>query len=229
MSPLCYVLAALTAVFALCCILLRRNGKSFDGMLFKFLASFSFVSVAIVGYSFSPKETYYFCLVSFALMFGFFGDVLLGIKEIAPKFKTKLIILGLLFFSLGHICCLFAFVTQVGIHPITLFVGLGGAILAFVLTAVLKMKVDMKMKLIMSVYYGLLFIKVAMAAEMIHHNGFHPAYITALVSCICFLISDTCLGILYFTTVKRKNALVTLALSTYYPAQVLLAMSVALM
>jgi hypothetical protein len=89
MSPLCYVLAALTAVFAVCCISLRRKGKSFEGMLFKFLASFAFVSVAIVGYSFSPKETYYFCLVSFALMFGFFGDVLLGIKEIAPKFKSK--------------------------------------------------------------------------------------------------------------------------------------------
>ena len=147
MSPLCYVLAVLTAIFATCCILLRRNGKSFEGMLFKFLASFAFVSVAIVGYSFSPKETYYFCLVSFALMFGFFGDVLLGIKEIAPKFKSKLIVLGLLFFSLGHICCLCAFVTQVGVHPITLLVGLGGAVLAFILTNVLKMKADIKMKL----------------------------------------------------------------------------------
>lgn len=229
MSPLCYVLAGLTAVFALCCILLRRKGKSFEGMLFKFLASFAFVSVAIVGYSFSPKETYYFCLVSFALMFGFFGDVLLGIKEIAPKFKSKLIVLGLIFFSLGHICCLCAFVTQVGVHPITLLAGLGGVVIAFVLAGVLKMKVDLKMKLIMSLYYGLLFIKIAMAAEMIHHNEVHPAYITALISCICFLISDTCLAILYFTAVKRKNVLVTLELSTYYPAQVLLAMSVALM
>ena len=65
MSPLCYILAALTAVFAVCCISLRRKGKSFEGMLFKFLASFAFVSVAIVGYSFAPNETYYFCLVSF--------------------------------------------------------------------------------------------------------------------------------------------------------------------
>lgn len=229
MSPLCYVLAALTAVFAVCCISLRRQGKSFEGMLFKFLASFAFVSVAIVGYSFAPSETYYFCLVSFALMFGFFGDVLLGIKEIAPKFKSKLIVLGLLFFSLGHICCLCAFVTQVGVHPITLLVGLAGAVLAFVLTNALKMKADLKMKLIMSVYYGLLFIKIAMAAEMIHHRGVQPAFVTALVSCISFLISDTCLGILYFTAVKRKNVLVTLELSTYYPAQVLLAMSVAMM
>lgn len=225
----CYVLAALTVVFAVCCIVLRRQGKSFEGMLFKFLASFAFVSVATIGYSLHPNETYYFCLVSFALMFGFFGDVLLGIKEIAPKFKPKLIVLGLLFFSLGHICCLCAFVTQVGVHPITLLVGLGGAVLAFVLTNVLKMKADIKMKLIMSVYYGLLFIKIAMAAEMIHHRGVHPAYVVALISCISFLVSDTCLGILYFTTVKRKNVLVTAELSTYYPAQVLLAMSVALM
>lgn len=229
MSPLCYVLAVLTAIFATCCILLRRKGKSFEGMLFKFLASFAFVSVAIVGYSFSPKETYYFCLVSFALMFGFFGDVLLGIKEIAPKFKLKLIVLGLIFFSLGHICCLCAFVTQVGIQPITLLIGLGGAVIALVVTTVLKMKIDMKLKLVMSIYYGLLFLKVSMAAAMIVIKGATPAYIVALVSGICFVISDTCLGILYFTSVKRKNVLVTAELSTYYPAQVLLAMSVAMM
>ena len=229
MSPLCYVLAVLTAIFATCCILLRRKGKSFEGMLFKFLASFAFVSVAIVGYSFSPKETYYFCLVSFALMFGFFGDVLLGIKEIAPKFKLKLIVLGLIFFSLGHICCLCAFVTQIGIQPITLLVGLCGAVIAFVTTTVMKMKIDTKLKLVMSIYYGLLFLKVSMAAAMIVIKGATPAYIVALVSGICFVISDTCLGILYFTSVKRKNVLVTAELSTYYPAQVLLAMSVAMM
>ncbi len=229
MSPLCYVLAALTAVFAVCCIMLRRKGKSFEGMLFKFLASFAFVSVATVGYSFSPKETYYFCLVSFALMFGFFGDVLLGIKEIAPRFKTKLVVLGLLFFSLGHICCLCAFVTQIGVQPVTLLVGTFGGIFAFVMAGILKMKVDFKMRLIMSVYYGLLFLKVSMAGAMIFINGATHAYIAALVSGICFVISDTCLGILYFTTVKRKNALVTAELSTYYPAQVLLAMSVAMM
>ncbi len=229
MSWLCYVLAVVTVVFAVCCISLRRQGKSFEGMLFKFLASFAFVSVAIVGYSFSPKETYYFCLVSFALMFGFFGDVLLGIKEIAPKFKSKLIVLGLLFFSLGHICCLCAFVTQIGVQPITLLVGLAGVVIAFIITGVLKMKVDFKLRLIMSVYYGLLFLKVAMAAAMIIIKGAEHAYIAALVSGICFLISDSCLGILYFTVVKRKNVLVTAELATYYPAQVLLAMSVALM
>ena len=137
--------------------------------------------------------------------------------------------LGLLFFSLGHICCLCAFVTQVGVKPLTLLVGLLGVVLAFILAGVLKMKVDTQLRIVMSLYYGLLFLKVAMAAEMIIVKGVTPAYITALISGICFLISDTCLGILYFTAVKRKNALVTLELSTYYPAQVLLAMSVALM
>ena len=91
------------------------------------------------------------------------------------------------------------------------------------------MKVDFKMRFIMSVYYGLLFLKVSMAGAMIFIKGAAPAYIAALVSGICFVISDTCLGILYFTTVKRKNVLVTAELSTYYPAQVLLAMSVAMM
>lgn len=226
---LCYVLAALTVIFAVCCIALRRQGKSFEGMLFKFLASFAFVSVAIVGYSFSPKETYYFCLVSFALMFGFFGDVLLGIKEIAPKFKSKLIVLGLLFFSLGHICCLCAFVTQIGVRPITLLSGAAGVAFAFIIVKVLKLRVNKKLVGALAFYYGLLFLKITMAAVMVAVKGASPANIAALASGICFLISDTCLGILYFAAVKRKNALVTAELATYYPAQVLLAMSVALM
>jgi ABC-type uncharacterized transport system permease subunit len=54
-------------------VLNRRKGKSFEGMLCKFMASFGFISVAVVGYCSSPHDEWYFFLVLFALMFGFFG------------------------------------------------------------------------------------------------------------------------------------------------------------
>jgi uncharacterized membrane protein YhhN len=93
---------------------------------------------------------------------------------------------------------------------------------------VFRMKIDGKLKIVMAVYYGALIYKAAAAGAMAFTTK-NPASIVAFVGSILFLISDTCLGLLYFTPVKRKNVWVTVELSTYYPAQILLAMSVALM
>lgn len=228
MSPMCYVLAGLTVIFAVACVLNRRAGKSFEGMICKFMASFGFISIAIVGYCTTPHDIWYFFLVLFALMFGFFGDVLLGIKEIAPVFRSKLIPLGTLYFLVSHVFYLAAFITQSGFRVIPMIVGVVGGILGYVLIPVFKMKVDGKMRILMSVYYVLLVYKVAASGYLVFLSP-EPAYIIALVGSLLFLLSDTCLSFLYFAPVKRKNVFVTIELSSYYPAQILLAMSVALM
>ncbi len=228
MSPLCYVLALVTVVFAFGCVALRRKGKAFEGMMCKFMASFGFLSVAIVGYCTNPHNTYYFCLVCFALFFGFFGDVLLGIKEVAPTFRGKLIPLGTFYFLIGHIFFLSAFISISGFNLIALLVGVAGFLFALVMIKVLKMKADNKLWIIMSVYYGALAYKISASLVLLLADP-RLAWWLAFIGSVLFFISDTCLGFLYFTPVKRKNVLVTAELSTYYPAQILLAMSVALM
>ena len=97
------ILSAVTALFAIMTIIFRRKGKSFDGMLCKFISSFGFMSIAFIGFCYHMKHPFYFCLIAFGLLFGLGGDVLLGIKEIAPKYKNKLIALGTLSFMIGHI------------------------------------------------------------------------------------------------------------------------------
>lgn len=228
MSPLCFVLAALTVAFAVGCILFRSKNKAFEGMMCKFMASFGFISVAVVGYCMNPHDTYYFCFVCFALMFGFFGDVLLGIKEVAPTFKSKLVPLGTLYFLVGHIFYLSAFITKGGFNALTLAIGIAGAIFAYVMMKLLKMKVDTKLWAIMGFYYGTLIYKAASAGALAFESG-ETAFIVAFIGACLFIVSDTCLAFLYFTPVKRKNVWVTIELSTYYPAQILLAMSVALL
>lgn len=228
MSPLCIVLAVMTVAFAVGCVTFRRKGKAFEGMMCKFMASFGFISVAVVGYGLNPKNTYYFCLVCFALMFGFFGDVLLGIKEIAPTFRSKLIPLGTLYFLVGHIFSLCAFIRMGGFNLPALIVGLLGGVFAVVMMRVLKMKVDKKLGAIMTVYYAALVYKVS-ASGVLAFTTRSPAFISAFIGSVFFLLSDSCLSLLYFTPVKKKNIWVTVELSTYYPAQILLAMSVALM
>ncbi len=228
MSPICIGLTVLTIVFAVGCITLRRKGKAFEGMLCKFMASFGFISVAVVGYGMNPVNTYYFCLVCFALLFGFCGDIMLGIKEVAPTFRSKLIPLGTLYFLVGHIFYLCAFIEISGFNLVALITGIAGIPFAAIMIKLLKMKIDSKLKIVMSIYYGVLVYTAASAGVMAFTEK-SPASIIAFVGSILFLISDTSLSLLYFTPVKRKNVWVTIELSTYYPAQILLAMSVALM
>ena len=228
MSPICYALAAVTIVFAFGCVGFRRKGKAFEGMMCKFMASFGFISIAVVGYCLNPVDTYYFCMMCFSVLFGFFGDVLLGIKEVAPTFKSKLVALGTLYFLVGHIFAICAFVSASGFSLSALLIGVAGAVIAIVMMNVLKMKIDKKLRPVMAVYYGALFYKAASAAVLAFGTG-RETFIVAFIGTVLFIISDTCLGILYFTPVKRKNIWVTIELSSYYPAQILLAMSVALM
>lgn len=227
MSPLCIVLAGLTVAFAFGCITLRSKNKAFEGMLCKFMASFGFISVAVVGYSLNPVNTYYFCLVCFALLFGFCGDILLGIKEVAPTFRGRLVPLGLLYFLVGHIFCICAFADMSSFSFAALAVGIAFGVVAYVLVGVLKMKADGKMRIVMSVYYAVLALKAASALNLALADG-QTAFRVAFAGSVLFIVSDTCLAFLYFTPVKKKNVFVTVELSTYYMAQILLAMSVAL-
>lgn len=228
MSPICIVLAAVTIVFAVGCISLRRKGKAFEGMMCKFMASFGFISIAVVGYCLNPVDTYYFCMMCFSVLFGFFGDVLLGVKEVAPKFKSKLVALGTLYFLAGHIFALCAFISTGGFSLSALITGIAGGIFALIMMNILKMKIDKKLMPVMAVYYAALVYKAASAAVLAFENG-ETAFVVAFIGAVLFVISDSCLALLYFTPVKRKNVWVTVELSTYYPAQILLAMSVALM
>ena len=228
MSALCLALVAMTVAFAVGCIMLRRKNKAFEGMLCKVMASFGFISVAVVGYSINPVDTYYFCIVCFALLFGFCGDILLGIKEIAPTFRGKLVPLGLLYFLVGHVFHICAFVDRSGFNIYALIVGVAFGFIGLVILKTMKMKADGKMSIVLCFYYAILAYKAASAFVLAVEEG-QPAFWAAFAgACLC-MVSDTCLAFLYFTPVKRKNVFVSVELSTYYTAQILLAMSVALL
>jgi cyanate permease len=109
-----------------------------------------------------------------------------------------------------------------------LLVGIAFGIIGFVLIKVLKMKTDGKMSIVMAIYYATLAYKAASAFVLALSEGQTSFWVAFAGACL-FIISDTCLAFLYFTPVKRKNVFVTIELSTYYTAQILLAMSVALL
>lgn len=195
-------------------------------MVCKFMASFGFIGVAIAGnYVNGGADLEYFSLICFALMFGFCGDIFLGIKEIAPIFKKKLVVLGTAFFLIGHIVYLIGFF-KIGASTVsTIFLPLGVGV-ALIMIAVLKVNADKKFKAILTVYYALLVFKIGASATLVYKDA-SVTSILLLAASVLFIISDSCLGIIYFTPVKKKNGLVMAELSTYYPAQLMFALSVA--
>lgn len=221
-------LIAATAFFAAATIVLRCKSLSFYGTVCKFMSSFCFVSIAIVGYCFNPKNPYYFCLIVFCLLFGLGGDVLLGIKEIAPKFREKLIPLGTFYFLISHFFAIAAFMSIGGFKVIPLICGVIVGIIAFIVIKAFKMRLSGKLVPFMVFYYAVLCYKTAVAAELYLQTKDFSVLI-ALIGAVLFTVSDTFLGILYFTPVKHKNVFVTIELSTYYTAQTLMATSIILM
>ncbi|MCR5150640.1 MAG: lysoplasmalogenase [Clostridiales bacterium] len=221
-------LSTVTIILAFGCVYFRRKGMSFEGMLFKFMSSISFISVAFSGYYFNPVNPAYFVLVSFGLIFGLMGDVLLGIKEIAPTFRSKLIIFGTSSFLVGHIFYLVSFVSIGGFGLIPVVVGVLGSVLGIAIIKTTHARVDKKMAAVLAFYYGILFIKLAVTVmNYIKMRDFSSVFTVA--GCLLFIISDTCLSFVYFTPVKKKNTFVTAELATYYVAQIAISLSVAFM
>lgn len=224
-----YCLCGLTLVFAVTTIVLRRKGRSFDGMIFKFLSSFGFMSVAFVGYCYnSDADPFYFCLVIFGLLFGLGGDVLLGIKEIAPKFRMKLIAMGTVSFLFCHVFFLVAFSRVLPFNWFPLIISVAIGIVVAILMVVLKFKINFKMGALLTIYYILLCYK-ALVCVFIYIETKDAAFLVAAIGCLFFVVSDSCLAFVYFTPTKSKNKLVTAELVTYYPAQLLLALSISLL
>lgn len=225
MQYLISVLILFTCIFAATCVAFRSKNKSLEGMICKFMASFGFISIAIIGHYQNPANRLYFVLILFALMFGFCGDVFLGIKEIAPTFKKKLIPVGAIYFLIGHVFYMFAFSSVKGFEPLTIIAMPVGFAISLIMIKALKMPLKGPVAIVLSIYYGMLIWKVVFTAWLVHAD-LSAANILCLVASALFFISDTCLAFLYFTPVKKKNPLVTAELSTYYPAQILFALSV---
>lgn len=222
------VMILFTVIFASGCIIFRRKGKSFEGMVCKFMASFGFISISAFGYYINCINLKYFICILFALMFGFCGDVFLGIKEIAPVFKKRLIILGTFSFLLSHIISIYAFSSFKGINPITIIICVFLGVCVYFIELFFIKTINSGLRIVLAIYYFFLMWKVAVSIWVVYCEV-NLTSIIILTASVLFLISDTCLGILYFTPVKRKNIFVTIELSTYYPAQILFALSVALL
>ena len=220
------VLSAITALFCGLTIYLRRSGKSFEGMVCKFFSSFGFMSIAFIGFSHNMQNPLYFTFVVFGLLFGLGGDVFLGIKEIAPKYKIKLIGIGTLSFLICHIFYLLSFLEALPSYSlIPVLVALLFTTICAILMKVVKMQLKTPMYIGSVIYLFILTLCVTVCGH-VYVTSESFSFLIALLASLLLLISDMILSFVYFTPVKRKNRLVTAELATYYAGQILMAVTV---
>jgi len=170
--------------------------------------------IAVAALAASPVPPVYKTLVLAGLAFSLLGDA-------ALMFPEKLFSAGLAAFLIAQVLYVFAFKTPAGqgvsvmtFLPFILY----GLLMFFLLAPGLG-----PMKLPVLVYIGAITIMAGFAAtRYVHLGGTRP--LLAFVGAILFLISDSVLA--YDRFGKKLPLARVLVLGTYFPAQLLIALSV---
>jgi YhhN-like protein. len=219
-----YAFAALTLLTAALCIFFRLKDKAFWGMVMKLVAAFSFTATAVSAHFFSGGNELYFLFLMLGLLSGLFGDVFLGVKEIAPDYRKKLIMLGLVFFLSGHLFYLIAFIGVTGFNYVPLLVAAGFAVLAAIGVFAMKLTTSPALKSVLVLYYFFITYMSASAGYMVYITRSTGA-ILAFCGSMLFVVSDTVISQIYFTETARKRQLGVVETSTYFTAQTFIALS----
>lgn len=229
MTFLIWLVILLAALAATLFIRVTYVGKPIPSLLTKAIASIAFIAVGLLCAAAQPKgepNTYYSTLVILGLCFGFIGDVALAYREVQPNRADIAFKVGLGSFLVGHI--FYAIVFAIVAAKVT-FLQIGIALGLYVVLLIVQGFVTLnfgKMKLPVYLYGAVISIMVAFA---IGAAAYAPSLQTGLILAggVLFLVSDAILAVIYFG--KKENQPTSLRafnLSTYYLAQILLAISI---
>ncbi|MCF7932297.1 MAG: lysoplasmalogenase [Acholeplasmataceae bacterium] len=231
---------ALACLFVALFILVEIQEKPLLALFLKGLASFGFLMVfafglndAIVNVFDDPVWFGYFqndrllvaMLFALGLVCGLLGDLYLGLRPLRPAGENERIIMsGITAFSLGHIFYYVALVMIGGFTVWAILFSVIVTILFYVGSDAMDFKMG-KVKLPSLFYSGLIFLMVGQAIFNTVGLGLSTYTSIVLAGALLFAISDLILAPIYFKGETRKGFVIA-NLSTYYAAQILIALSV---
>lgn len=222
-----YTTVGITFIIAQIFAWLRYIGKEQISFIFKTLASLGFLTIAIIGQKYSNTSSY-FNIVMIALSLGFLGDVFLGLKNIVPGKKNFLVSIGIMVFLLGHFAYSINFLYHTGIPWWIFGINLGFAILLMFGTKILKYKLSFAYTVVSCLYAFTISLMMTSAIYFASFRLDNIGGILVLVGSILFFLSDTLLSASYFKSdIRYKKKVNYIVHQTYYPAQILMAMSIA--
>lgn len=215
-----WIVGVLAVLLAALYIRVNQYGAPPVKLLLKTLASLAFVCLGLLGAARAGGA--YAWLTWIGLILGAAGDVLLQFMDCRPKEREPFFRAGLGAFLIGHVFYIVAFAL---LGRVTGWAVLLAAVLfAAMFLLQFPARMDLKGQKI-PVYAYAAVISVMTAFAVLSFGAGARGALVGLGG-ILFLVSDAILALIFFSPIREKS-LPTWNLITYYAAQILLALSIA--
>ena len=215
-----WIVGVLAVLLAAMYIRVNQYGAPPVKLLLKTLASLAFVCLGLLGAARAGGA--YAWLTWIGLILGAAGDVLLQFMDCRPKEREPFFRAGLGAFLIGHVFYIVAFAL---LGRVTGWAVLLAAVLfAALFLLQFPARMDLKGQKV-PVYAYAAVISVMTAFAVLSFGAGARGALVGLGG-ILFLVSDALLALIFFSPIREKS-LPTWNLITYYAAQILLALSIA--
>lgn len=215
-----WIVGVLAVLLAALYIRVNQYGAPPVKLLLKTLASLAFVCLGLLGAARAGGA--YAWLTWIGLILGAAGDVLLQFMDCRPKEREPFFRAGLGAFLIGHVFYIVAFAL---LGRVTGWAVLLAAVLfAAMFLLQFPARMDLKGQKV-PVYAYAAVISVMTAFAVLSFGAGARGALVGLGG-ILFLVSDAILALIFFSPLREKS-LPTWNLITYYAAQILLALSIA--
>lgn len=215
-----WIVGVLAVLLAALYIRVNQYGAPPVKLLLKTLASLAFVCLGLLGAARAGGA--YAWLTWIGLILGTAGDVLLQFMDCRPKEREPFFRAGLGAFLIGHVFYIVAFAL---LGRVTGWAVLLAAVLfAALFLLQFPARMDLKGQKV-PVYAYAAVISVMTAFAVLSFGAGARGALVGLGG-ILFLVSDAILALIFFSPIREKS-LPTWNLITYYAAQILLALSIA--
>ena len=215
-----WIVGVLAVLLAALYIRVNQYGAPPVKLLLKTLASLAFVCLGLLGAARAGGA--YAWLTWIGLILGAAGDVLLQFMDCRPKDREPFFRAGLGAFLIGHVFYIVAFAL---LGRVTGWAVLLAAVLfAALFLLQFPARMDLKGQKV-PVYAYAAVISVMTAFAVLSFGAGARGALVGLGG-ILFLVSDAILALSFFSPIREKS-LPTWNLITYYAAQILLALSIA--
>ena len=220
MTAVLWIVGVLAVLLAALYIRVNQYGAPPVKLLLKTLASLAFVCLGLLGAASAGGA--YAWLTWLGLILGAAGDVLLQFMDCRPKEREPFFRAGLGAFLIGHVFYIVAFAL---LGRVTGWAVLLAAVLfAALFLLQFPARMDLKGQKV-PVYAYAAVISVMTAFAVLSFGAGARGALVGLGG-ILFLVSDAILALIFFSPIREKS-LPTWNLITYYAAQILLALSIA--
>ncbi len=220
MTAVLWIVGVLAVLLAALYIRVNQYGAPPVKLLLKTLASLAFVCLGLLGAARAGGA--YAWLTWIGLILGAAGDVLLQFMDCRPKEREPFFRAGLGAFLIGHVFYIVAFAL---LGRVTGWAVLLAAVLfAALFLLQFPARMDLKGQKV-PVYAYAAVISVMTAFAVLSFGAGARGALVGLGG-ILFLVSDAILALIFFSPLREKS-LPTWNLITYYAAQILLAISIA--